>query len=83
MMMQKNFAPTVNIDGRTITPKGYVWVLGFAFAGCEWAIKKASEPEFIEKIRADLQREKRSMLKFEIERYELKIEYLKEQNLST
>lgn len=81
--MLKNFAPTINIAGKTITPKGYEWILGFAFAGCEWAIKKAREPEFLEDIRADLRREKRSQLKFEIERYEIKIAELKDQLLDT
>jgi len=46
-----NFAPTIKIDGQTITPKGYAWVLGFALAGCDWAIKEASKPEFLDAIR--------------------------------
>lgn len=41
----EKFAPKVIIDGKTITPKGYEWILGFALAGCDWALKEANKPE--------------------------------------
>jgi hypothetical protein len=41
-----SFAPTVCIDGRTLEPAGWMWVLGFALAGCDWAVKEAETPEF-------------------------------------
>lgn len=30
----------------TVTPESWMWVLGFAFAGVEWAVRKAIDPEF-------------------------------------
>jgi len=74
-----SFAPSVVVDGKTVTPKGYEWVLGFALAGCDWAIKKASEPEFLEFVRADLKRETMAKLEAEIQRYEDRIAKLKDE----
>ena len=56
--MSKNFAPSINIDGETYTPKGYVWIMGLALSGCQWAIDKANNPEFLNNIRKDIIREK-------------------------
>lgn len=57
--MKKSFAPQVIIrvpdnpgnprsmvTEYTVTPEGWMWILGFALCGCEWAIKKALDPEF-------------------------------------
>ncbi len=41
-----SFAPSAVIDGRTVTPAGWMWVISFALAGCEWAVTEASKPEF-------------------------------------
>jgi len=49
--MKETFAPGINVNGRTYTPEGWEWILGFALAGCQWAIDIAGEPEFLEKIR--------------------------------
>jgi len=39
---RSSFAPTVVMPGgRTVTPEGWMWVLGFAMAGCKWAIEAA------------------------------------------
>ena len=36
------FAPTVTMPGGgVVTPEGWMWVLGFALAGCDWAIEAA------------------------------------------
>jgi len=69
----QHFATSVNVDGETITPKGYVWVLGFALAGCEWAIKKASTPEFLSMVRADLKKEQIEALERAIQHHESEI----------
>jgi len=74
-----NFAPTIQIDGQTVTPKGYMWVLGFALAGCDWAIKEASKPEFLKTVRAGLEQEAIKRLEAEIARYESKLLKLKEE----
>lgn len=52
------FAPTVMIDGRVYTPKGWEWVLAFAIRGCEWAIKEANTLEFRRKILQSLKEDK-------------------------
>ena len=65
------FAPAIKINRETITPKGYVWILGFALAGCDWAIEKANDPEFLAMIRADLKQETIAKLEAEIALYEL------------
>lgn len=44
----EKFAPTILIDGQTICPPGWTWVLGFALAGIAWAIAEAETPEFRE-----------------------------------
>lgn len=48
---KERFAPTVIVDGAVVTPPGWVWILGFAMAGCDWAIKMADTPDFRGQIR--------------------------------
>lgn len=44
------FAPTVAMPGGgTVTPEGWMWVLGFALAGCEWAIEAAERDNLHER----------------------------------
>jgi len=74
-----SFAPTININGETVTPKGYEWILGFALAGCEWAIRKAIEPEFLNMVRGQLKQETVKQLERAIQEYEQKIEQLKKE----
>ena len=69
----EKFAPAINVNGETITPKGYEWIMAFALRGCEWAIKEASKPEFFAIVRADLKCNK------VINRYELEILKLKKE----
>jgi hypothetical protein len=52
--MVERFAPTVVMDGRTVTPEGWMWVLGFALGGCEWAIKEANTESFKKMVRERL-----------------------------
>lgn len=53
-----SFAPSVVVDGRTVTPAGWMWVISFALAGCEWAVTEASKPEFRKQV-ADWMRERK------------------------
>jgi hypothetical protein len=75
------FAPTVLIDGKVVTPKGWVWVLAFALAGCEWAIKEASTEEFKEIMRRDLRETNNKQVSDRIAYYELEIERLRKEFL--
>jgi hypothetical protein len=52
--LTEHFAPTVLIDGRTLQPQGWMWVLSFALAGCEWADEEMKKPEFKAQIAAGL-----------------------------
>jgi hypothetical protein len=45
------FAPRVVVDGVTITPPGWMWVLAFALNGCKWAIETADTDEFRSTVR--------------------------------
>jgi len=45
-MPERSFAPTVLIDGVTLTPEGWMWILSFALAGIPWAVRAAMKPEF-------------------------------------
>lgn len=53
------FAPTVVMPGgETVTPEGWMWVLGFALAGCEWAIE-AAERDGVQQRAMDYERRRR------------------------
>jgi hypothetical protein len=52
-----SFAPTVVMPGGgTVTPEGWMWVLGFALAGCEWAIEAAERDNLHQKAMDYLRR---------------------------
>ena len=75
--MSKSFAPSIIVDGVRVTPKGFEWVLGFALAGCDWAIKKADTPEFRQQIREHLEQENKDKIDRQIAHYEQKIANLR------
>lgn len=77
--MSNTFAPTVKMqDGQTVTPRGWMWVLGFALAGCDWAIKEADTEEFKQLIRDDIATAKRAEILQLVKYYEEKLIELKE-----
>lgn len=63
MSQMQTFAPSILIGGQTVTPPGWVWVLGFALGGCQWAIEEAAKPEF--KVKVDAWREAQRQLKLD------------------
>lgn len=71
------FAPTVMVDGRAVTPAGWMWVLGFALAGCEWAVVEADKPEFRELMACWIQGQKRAEALQEIAALEARLANLK------
>ena len=75
----EKYAPSINVNGETVTPRGYEWFIAFALRGCEWAIKEASKPEFFAIVRADLKCNKVINLEEKINRYELEILKLKKE----
>ena len=44
--MPESFAPSIILYGQTYTPAGWMWVLSFALAGVEWALKEVDTQEF-------------------------------------
>jgi hypothetical protein len=57
-MAVEKFSPGIKTaSGNTIYPKGWEWVLGFALAGCDWAIELADKPEFRQRIAEDIRAE--------------------------
>jgi hypothetical protein len=71
------FAPTIMVDGRSVAPEGWMWVLCFALAGCEWAVVEADKPEFREFVAAWIQRHKRDEALQEIAALEDRIDNIK------
>lgn len=71
------FAPSVVVDGRTVQPEGWVWVLGFALAGVPWAVETASTNEFRERCRAGLKAMRDREAESEITHLERRIAVLK------
>lgn len=57
MEATQTISPGVVIDGQTVYPPGWMYVLGFALRGCEWAVKEADTPAFREMVRAALKLE--------------------------
>ncbi len=54
--MKESFAPTILVDGETVTPPGCMWILGFAMAGCQWAIDEMNKPDVKTQIQEYLNR---------------------------
>lgn len=70
-------APSVVIDGRTVQPEGWMWVLGFALAGVPWAVETASTDEFRERCRAGMKAMRDREAESEIAHLERRIAVLK------
>lgn len=64
--MPESFAPSVVVDGKSLTPPGWMWVLGFALRGVEWAIKRADTEEFKAIVQAWIVENKRQDLREQI-----------------
>lgn len=68
--VDSSFVPSVVLDGRTLTPTGWMWVISFALAGCEWAVAEASRPEFRAQVGDWMRERKRIEAEQEIEALE-------------
>jgi len=85
--MTESFAPSVVVPGwGTYEPPGWMWVLGFALGGCEWAIKEAGTEEFREIAREwyrqqDIDNRERYVAKLEkqLDRARAELEELKKE----
>lgn len=75
----EHIKPGVVIDGKTVYPAGYVWVLAFAFGGCQWAIDEANKPEFREMVKADLKAKRSASLHRAIAEHEAAIERIRKE----
>jgi hypothetical protein len=75
----QTFSPSVKIDGITIVPEGWMWVLSFAFAGCQWAIDQADTAEFKARIRQWMETRRQADIEQEIAALEARLAHLKAQ----
>ena len=57
----ERFAPTIEINGETITPAGWMWVLAFALRGVPWALIEVRKPGF-DKIITDWRNKQRVLV---------------------
>lgn len=83
MSTTERFAPTIVVDGRTVQPAGWMWVLGFALAGVSWAIKEADTPKFRASAAEWLRANRKAETEAEIEALEQRIARLRSQLLDT
>lgn len=78
--MTESFAPSVRMpDGHTVVPAGWMWVLGFALADCDWAIRKADTEDFKNIMRQWAEEQKQERLVAEIESCERRITELRKE----
>jgi hypothetical protein len=73
----EKFAPAIMLYGQRYEPRGWMWVLGFAKGGCQWAIDEANKPEFRQRIVEDLRKQRRDEAEAEIAQLEQRIEEIK------
>ena len=71
--------PGVIIDGQTVHPPGWMWVLGFAIGGCEWAIKACETNDWKNQAREWFKDRDKSRLEAQIARTEKELQRLKEE----
>lgn len=55
------FAPTVQVDGQTVTPTNWQWLLGFALGGCDWAKEAVLKPAFMDQVQRDVSTQSREV----------------------
>ena len=73
--MTESFAPSVVVPGwGTYEPPGWMWVLGFALGGCEWAIKEAGTEEFREIAREWFRQQKIDNMKDHVAKLEKQLD---------
>ncbi len=77
----ETFAPKIKIHDQfgvyDVVPRGWEWVLGFALAGCDWAIREADTEKFRKIIHKDLEKTYKEKLEAKTKEMELKITQLK------
>ena len=77
--MVESFAPSVIVDGKAYTPPGWMWVLSFALAGVEWAIREADTPEFRKVVRVWTVENQNRKIQQEIADYERRLVLLRKE----
>lgn len=79
MTSKEGFAPSVVVDGRIVTPPGWMWVLGFALSGCEWALKTCETSAWQDKAREWCRSQDQARLEQQIEQAEKELIELREE----
>ena len=72
-------SPSVLIDGKTVTPPGWMWVFAFAIRGCEWAEKECAKPEFDAVVKGWLRDQKIAALDEEAGQLEARVADIRSQ----
>ena len=75
----EHFSPTVLVDGYTVTPEGWMYVLAFALRGVPWAVKVATDPQFDLRGKIDdyNRREKKHYLELDLAHYDKRLAEVK------
>jgi len=50
-IMDKHIPLSVCVDGQTVYPPGWMFVVGLALGGAAWAVEECDKPEFKERIK--------------------------------
>lgn len=69
------FSPGAVVDGVTVTPESWMWVLVFALQGIPWAVEAVSDPSFnlYGKMKDYKWREAEHYLKIDLNHYEKRL----------
>jgi hypothetical protein len=66
-VLTETIQPGVLIDGQTVHPPGWMYVLAFALRGIPWAVQEATKPGFEPQVRQYLQDQRNSQTLAEID----------------
>ena len=78
-LMAETFSPSVVIDGRTIHPPGWMYILAMALRGVPWAVDEALKPEFDQTVKEWLRNQRNARIQEEIDALLARVKELKEE----
>lgn len=75
--MTEYIKPGINLNGVTYNPPGWMYVIGFALGGCEWALKEVDTKEFKNLVKQYQEQEDAEWTNNRIDKILLELEELK------